>query len=353
MSKSIEVIHTNFEKKISILESIIFDLELPCEIRANKLLNMESIKKSYTEDIVPILCEYYMQDGLSERCLVVDKYNQVFVSKNHLAHLDTLKDYLKSHDLKGKCASGFVRYDNILCDVTIPKNDYKVCPLCYSKMAIFPHQSENRCTECAYVIILKGTVFDESQIHNHDGSASKRGSYEESRHCKYHLDRILGVKTTELSDDFDKKVNEWCKKRDKQARHLNCEDWRRLLKDIGETQYNEYIPYIMQKYGGLEPGYLYYHEKTLVCIRFDKVVRANDQLKDSENNMKYYPFYIMKIIEDMLWGVANSKRRQNIINGIHLQRENTVIANLKRWEKICEITGITFRKTNINTIHSS
>lgn len=359
MTKPIEILHGNFDKKICTLQSIftiLKDVECPeCDIEAE----FNSANSEYNDNVINILCDYYVALDMDTKCKMVERYDDFIVSRNFVSKFDsvsaTLKELCKRKNIErsDEITALLRRYNDIPVDMEVKKYDYKTCPECSSKMTVYPHQSEIRCGGCAFTILLKGTVFDETQFYSQEGSIAKRGSYETSRHCRYHLERILAIKNPNLPPGFVSKAQEWLTENNVNAKNMSCEDWRGCLKYIKKTKYNEHIPFIRQYFGGSSPGRLYHHEQQQLYIDFDKAVQEFERIKNGENNLKYYPYFILKILQKNISRKEDRNRLQSIVDCIHLQRDNTVVNNDRIWKRICEgIPGWEFQKTDKNLLYS-
>lgn len=356
MTKPIEILHTNFEKKLEALRAIF-------RILQNSPLEADfvSISNDYSSGVLHILCEYYTCTDMEQKCHVVDQYDDFMVSYNFPSRLDgvanSLRRLCKSKDTQNvdDIVMHLRHYNDTPLDMDIKKYDYKTCPSCNSKMTVYPHQSEIRCGNCACTILLKGTVFDETQFYSQEGSIAKRGSYETSRHCRYHLERILAIKNPNLPQRFINKAQNWLQENNVNSRNMTCEDWRSCLKAIKETKFNEHIPFIRQYFGGDSPGRLFHNEQQQLYIDFDKAVQAFEQIKNGENNLKYYPYFIVKILQKNINKPKDRDRLQSIVDCIHLQRENTVVNNDRIWKRICDVVPgwqDAYVKTDKNLLYS-
>ena len=66
----------------------------------------------------------------------------------------------------------------------------------------------------------------------------------------------------------------------------------------------------------------------LINIYFDKVIRIFDEIKPPEKtNCPYHPYFIYKIIEQILNKDSDRIRKQQILNCIHLQSRETLVDN--------------------------
>jgi len=130
-----------------------------------------------------------------------------------------------------------------------------------------------------------------------------------------------------------------CIKRDKiWIENLTCETIRSYLKQLKETSYNNHIPLIKKIITGVEPAQLTEHETQLVYMYFGIVIQIFGKIKgDEKANCPYHPFFIYKIIEQVLKGGKNEKRKSNILQSIHLQSRDTLIENDRLWFSICDL----------------
>jgi hypothetical protein len=337
MTKPIEIIHQNFEIKLNIIQEILSVADNSTDAH----IDFEAVRVDYRDQTLPLLCDYFDTEDAKTKCDIVARYMQILISRNFIARLNDiilkLRDATKANtDIKLHLQ--FKLYANTRVDTDIKRLDYKVCPECDAKMNVHPQHSELRCTKCPHTFRLKGTVFDESHLYTAEGGLAKRGAYETSRHCRYHLDRILAIKNPNLSDKVWAKIHAWLRRNNfKYLKLVTCVDYRRCLKDIKETHYNEHIPFIRQFIGGESPERLFHHEVRLLSIYFEKAVTAFNKIKGNERaNLKYYPYFIFKIIEMILTKLNDKKRLRSIVNCIHFQRNNTIVANDRLWNDICD-----------------
>lgn len=363
MTKPIEIIHQNFETKLATVKNILKILDPGYELGSPKLTDQintyEFVRTNYQDQTLTLLCDYFDTDDLILKCQIVDRYMQIIVSFNFITKLNDTIGWLKDYSVKAKkedleISLLFKTFHNTPVDTDVRRLDYKTCPNCKGKMNIHPHHSELRCTKCSYTLLLKGTVFDENHLYTSEGSLAKRGAYETSRHCRYHLERILAIKNPNISEAVWAKIHTWLKRNNFiYLKLVTCPDYRRCLKEIKETKYNEHVPFIRQVISGISPERLFHHEIRLLYIYFEKAVMVFNKLKDGERvNLKYYPYFIYKIIEMILNKPEDRKRLQSIVDCIHFQRDNTIVANDRLWSDICdEIVEFIFKKTDKNLLH--
>ena len=327
---------------------------------------LSEVSREYQEQTLEIRCLYFSTQDLKQKCQAVDRYMQIIVGKNFLTKMDTAYTTLahlqqqQQNDTATddtKLALLFKVYQNTPVDTDIRKLDYKVCPNCRGRMNLDGPRSELRCTKCDYILLLKGMMYDESHMYSNDGSLAKRGAYETSRHCRYHAERILAIKNPNIPEAVigtSGKIDKWLERNGfKFVKLATCSDYRRCLKEIDETKYNEHVPYIRQVKSGVSPERLFHLEMSLLSIYFEKAVTEFNRIKVNERaNLKYYPYFIFKIVEIILSKSEDKKRLQSIVNCIHFQRDNTIVANDRLWNQICDgVPEFPFRKTDRNLMH--
>jgi hypothetical protein len=369
MTKPIEIIHQNFETKLETLRSL-FNILADGVIGLGCRGMLDEVGREYQEQTLEILCDYFTASDLKTKCQTVDRYMQIIVGKNFMTKLEQVHTVLRDEhtrprdDKTGPVLTAeqdtrvnllFKQYQNTPVDTDIRKLDYKTCPNCRGRMNLDGPRSELRCTKCDYILTLKGMMYDENHMYSNDGSLAKRGAYETSRHCRYHVERILAIKNPNIPESVigpGGKIDRWLERNFKYPKLATCPDYRRCLKEIDETKYNEHVPYIRQVKSGISPDRLFHHEMRLLYIYFEKAVTAFNEIKaDERANLKYYPYFIYKIIEIILHKPEDKKRLQSIVNCIHFQRDNTIVANDRLWEQICErVPEFTFRKTDRNLL---
>lgn len=363
--KPLEIVHRNFQIKFEQIDGLLAKLtELKIDCKDLKK-NFETLKQDFDSQTLEILGEYYQAQTIEQKCQKIEGFMQIVISKNYISKLDqTIKDIknlMVSYkvEISESIILHYTTYESIPIDTEITIKEYTLCNLCGTEMNLFPAESELRCPNenCSFVLCLKGMTFDDTVHSSSDAGSLKRGAYETTRHCKYHLDRILGLKNPNLTQSIKDKIENWMKKNGYSVlrKTFKPKVCRRCLKEIDETWLNEFVPFICQMVTGNSPGRLFQDEMNKVYIYFDKAATAFKEImgSDERSNLKYYPFFIFKILELIL--KDDKDRFISIVENIHFQQEKTIISNDKIWEKICSKVQETiqeiefkFRKTDTN-----
>jgi len=246
------------------------------------------------------------------------------------------------------------KFDNILLFLR-PKTYKKyTCPTCNIMMKVEAKTSEIVCDRgCGYTQILSGVIFEEVQFYFQEGQRSKHGHYDPTKHCKFWIDRIQAKEPTKIKAEVLNYIVS-CIKRDGiiDRDTLTCEEIRSYLRDHpGYSTYNEHVPLIRYRITGKMPSQLTYKELSLIYMYFKRCLSIIYNLVKfvrQFNNCPYHPYFIYKIIENILPEdtVSQRARKQEILQGIHLQSRETLIKNDNIWEIICNgIEDFTYKPT--------
>ena len=225
------------------------------------------------------------------------------------------------------------KYNKTKMHDEVEEISYDFCK-CGEKMTIQSNTSEFLCTKCGIINTLVGTVFEDYQFYNQEGSRYKHASYEPSRHCKFWIDRIQAKESTNIPEDVILKIEE-CIKCDKiqLVHNISIEQFRKYLKDTGLSKYNDHLPLIKKMITGINPPQLNHNESQLLFNYFDKSVKTYNIIKDPmKNNNIYYPYLISRILEII---INDRQKLKKLLDCIHFQGNTTLIENDRVWELIC------------------
>jgi hypothetical protein len=350
MNGTIEINHTNFLVKLSIVEHIISILT------ATKKYNIDAIIETYTNikddyeiSTVNILSDYYTSSKNSMlNSIVSDTYVTCIVSNNYDNKLTKCMgtiDMLINNDnpVRKQISLLMKKFNSYAITAEIPKIQYSICQ-CGESMRIFPENSELVCQSCGHVFTLYGTAFEDTQISGQTGLKFKHGCYDPSRHCKFWIQRIQARENADISQGCIQKIKK-CIERDLiVARKLKCSQVRLYLKETGQTDFNDHVPLIRKIITGISPPQLTSDEIRKLVNLFDKAAAAYEEIKPcGKSNTMYYPYIIFKILDFML---ENGYRKQKILECIHLQGRDTLISNDNTWESVCSLIDIRYKPTD-------
>ena len=116
---------------------------------------------------------------------------------------------------------------------------------------------------------------------------------------------------------------------------LTCEMIRTYLKELHLTIYNDHVPLIRKEITKNEPAQLTDHELKLIYVYFGRVIQIFNKIKTTNKpNCPYHPYFIYKIIEQLLNKQEFQSRKKEILSNIHLQSRETLIDNDLLWSLI-------------------
>lgn len=233
----------------------------------------------------------------------------------------------------------FIYYDSV--------TDIEYCPNCRVQYIIDYNQSALICSECNEYKQLVGVILDDTNTIISDGTILKKNSYKPSVHCVNHINDLLGKKYPTQLDGVIKKIKNWYYEHNINENNANGKNIRVCLKDIKETKYNRFTPSIVRYLSGRNEELLSSSEIEHINEKFNQCINIMNISTDKKKNIKYYPYYIFKIIEDLL--VNDQERLKKIASVIHFQSDNTRSKNDIEWKYICDTLGdIIYRDTNIH-----
>lgn len=365
MSSTIESTNNNILTKLKALKKLSEELEERSVDIGERLCNqIYSLEEEYELGSINILSDYFLtvrnfklNDSSKEskkkfnedKELYFNKYQSFIRKENFTSKMDRIfkkiKKIIKSNENHIKLFSNeesnvfdFIKmYERSTVNKKIKEISYESCEKCENKMKVVPNNSELICESCGITKKLYGTVFEDDQFYYQEGQRTKHGNYDPTKHCRIWVDRIQARETTEIPIKIIEKIKK-CIIRDKirDIKRISCSHIRKYLQQIHNSRYNEHIPLIRKLITGDVPPQLSDHEVQLINIYFDKVIRIFDEVKPKgKTNCPYHPFFIYKIIEQIIKDPNQKRRKLQILSCIHLQSRETLVSNDLIWKPIC------------------
>lgn len=314
---------------------------------------------SIDHDILEVDCKLNNEINIDKIYLhIYNKFNEFLTIEdifntlnNYIIEFENyINIYIQDDDEITKFKKLFNRYRKINPLTTTIAINYDICE-CGKPMIINTVTSELLCVSCGSIKELIGTIFEDSQFYNQEGTRYKHGSYIPSHHCKYWLDRIIAKENNEVTQASIEKIKK-CIKRDniQNLKNLSVEQFRIYLKETKLSKLNDHIPLIKKYITGFSPPQLTHDEVNIIYNYFDKAVKLYSKIKsDSSTNFIYYPYLLYKILELI---ITDGSRRNKLLSGIHLQGYNTLVNNDKKWKKICDFyPEFKYKPTDRNELH--
>jgi len=354
MVGTIDITNNNIINKINSVGSLI--LLLNGKVDSKCLIQINELKDEYIMGSVNIITDYFLyynkykkSDGELEKRELKYKADkcfnlyQSFVNEeNFIAKINNIMKNVKKYmnnltpGLVSECNVILSVYNNSTINNQTGEITHDICK-CSNKMEIDPVLSALICKKCGLVKELYGTVFEDDQFHNQEGVRTKHGAYDPSKHCKFWIERIQARENTEIPSNVIESI-ESCIKRDKiiNKKNINCIQIRKYLQETHNSKYNEHVPLIKKIITGITPPQLTDYEVQIILIYFDKVIHIFEDIKpQTKTNCPYHPYFIYKIIEQIINKQHDRIRKLKILSHIHLQSRETLICNDIIWEKVC------------------
>lgn len=373
MLGTIETTNNNIITKINSIQEIL-NIFNNNKIKIDvKITNeVDDLKDEYEMGSINILSEYFdinnkyriTNDKIEKKELIKLKQKyfydyQIFIRKeNIISRLDRSINLIKTYIKSNQFSKVFLQeiynlikeYNDSTVDKTVKEVIYEICN-CLTKMEIDSVNSTLVCKKCGLSKELYGTVFEDDQFYYQEGQRTKHGTYDPSKHCRFWVERIQARETTDIDESVILSIKK-CIKRDKikNKNQITCNQIRIYLRQSHNSKYNEHVPLIRKLITGVSPPQLTDYEMQLIHIYFDKVIHIFDEIKPPEKtNCPYHPYFIYKIIEQIIKKNEDHIRKCQILSCIHLQSVDTLISNDLLWRPICDrIKEFTYIPTDRN-----
>jgi hypothetical protein len=359
MSSTIDNTNTNILNKIHELQRIIdiydrYNLDEKDNIAIMTLLeNIDELLTSYEFGSIDILKGYY-QASDADKQQHYKRYMKFITTENVVGKLKRIYTHCrklqKSYEIDDEdLYDAFCKYDYASIDVDPVDKIGNSCA-CGHQMHVESKTSESICNKCGSTEKLYGVVFEDEQFFYQEGQRTKHGKYDPTKHCKFWVDRIQAKESAEIPEKIINTIKRRIKRDNVWLERLNCSIIRDYLKEIKETGYNDHIPLIRKIITGVEPPQLTDYELKLVYVYFNRVMQIYNKTKpDDKLNSPYHPFFVYKILEQILKKPDDRLRRDEILSSIHLQSRETLINHDLIWHSICaEIADFTYIPTDGN-----
>ena len=360
MSSTVDNINTNLINKINelrIITSVYSSYQL--DARDNDLVAMfidelDELLQSYEFGSIDLLKCYYQPDTTDEeKHRVYTKYIRFIYAENILGKLKRIYTFCrkiqKSYEIDEEIiADTFLQYDYTNIDIKCDERPDNRCT-CGGTSTMESKTSETIC-KCGKTEKVFGAVFEDEQFFFQEGQRTKHGKYDPTKHCKFWLDRIQAKESADLPEKLINSIKLKIKRDNVWLERLACSTIRIYLKELKKTKYNDHVPLIRKIITGIEPTQLTDREVKLVYVYFGRVMQIFNRTKPEDiYNSPYHPFFIYKILEQILKSPDNRVRKYEILLCIHLQSRDTLIADDLIWLPICEqIPEFTYIPTDPN-----
>lgn len=349
MSSTIENTNTNILIRLKNLETI---LQIYSQYKINKnddnditfqLNEIKKLKTAYEFGSMSILTDYYCNKKNDEQAKeYYSNYIDFIISDDIIGKLKRIHTKCKIlynlYEINDDVLiAAFNEYDSTSITVQHDDQNIKICKQCKTPYSIEEKNSEFVCHSCGVSIKLYGMVFSDEQFYYQEGQRTKHGKYDPTKHCKFWVERILARKNIDIPNKLIVSIKRRIKRDNIWLDDITCEDIRGYLRQLKLSKWNDHIPLILKTITGRDIEQLTEHEMRLVFMYFSRAIVIYGQIKpEDKTNCPYHPFFIYKIIEQILKEPEHARRRNAILSYIHLQERQTLIDKDLIWKDICK-----------------
>lgn len=351
MSSTLDNTHTNILSRIDAVEELLniyaeYDLDSNDSLQVATFIDLcPELQQNYIMATVNIISQYCQLGSVDnadqQRKSLFNQYVKAYHSINIIGDLKRIFTFCKRIDKIYKItdvgiSDAIKKYEYAPVEEVYDDRNPDICPICKTSYEIDEKTSEFACKGCGKTEKMYGVVFEDEQFFYQEGQRTKHGKYDPTKHCRFWIERIQAKENTEIPINVINKIKK-CILRDKLfIDRVTCGSIRGYLKQLKLTKYNNHIPLIVKIITGNEPPQFTDHELRLIYMYFSRVIQIFNRIKPSEKaNCPYHPFFIYKIVEQLLNKPSDAKRKSEILSCIHLQSRDTLIENDKLWFAIC------------------
>ncbi len=197
---------------------------------------------------------------------------------------------------------------------------------CGCAMTVNQEESVYLCTQCGASRKIDGTAFRDKAAGSQDGLKSRNSEYHAMRHFEDWMPRILGTEKKDIPEDVMAKIRAVIARDEVLISELTCERVRSILRDrsVCATNLNDHVTLIIKKLGGVGPPEPTYVQMNLIRSKYRIIMDIYPTIANGGTNIKYYPYFIYKVIEIFFKDVPSVL---SINKYIHLQAEHTLKQN--------------------------
>lgn len=320
------------------------------ELKTNELMDSQTIKIQVTLD--NINSNFLMQANQSYMSRVPSDidYSDLDCIVHKLEDKLTAYNDKKYRILYNSLTNHLKKYptNEITVDFD-PADRYDLCVTCNMSMKTDYMKSCLYCDECGLIRNLDGLHLDEPQMFGNMLTKTKvSDNTGKNVHFNKWWDRINAQEPDEqigftslnaaLDDPRGEKLiitlSNMVVRDNEYLQTLTIDKVKGMLKELGRTKLYENSAKILKLLTGIGPPTLPAEIYMKTSYLFNRIleIRSTYPVCKKKNN-RYYPYYIMKILDAIL--PYNDLTNRRILFYIHMQGKNTVEESDNEWEKIC------------------
>lgn len=358
MTISVDVLHANILARFDTYQMLFefldlqieeFGIDLGIEYSVKKK-KISRIQQDYMSDAIHIMNDFYEHtEKPNHKEKAYSDLTRTIESLNLVQTLDSISKWLvkkieddrenqiekklpkKRRDIALELISKIERY---VIEVKHTDREEEICKKCEIPFIIDEKTNEYICKKCGII----GKLFGESleEISAQQG-LDKHNRYDPTKHCKAWINRLQGKENIDIPEHVIDTIKRKIKDDNIYIEILTCEMIRKYLSDLKLWKYNPNVPQIWKRITNRPLDEFTDKEVNQICMYFSRVVQIlSDLPENTKTNCPYQPFFIYKIVEQIMSHPRDIERRNNILSRIHLQTRTTIIENDKLWFQICK-----------------
>ena len=287
----------------------------------------------------------------------------------------------KNKEYIGKCKEIF---DQQYIAPRVRRKDVRICTNCDIRMTVYPDLSELRCPNCAIIVQLEGTIFEDAMLFTQQ--VIKVKEYDPNKHCDKWIKCIQTKENKIIPPDVINKIDTLAvahftrKGKLMSMAGMTCllvRAWLKkesTIKGAKLTTYNNHAALLRRMVTALHgnaviPPQLTYDEEEKLLLDFSRAMNEYDKIitdpatiirigAKSRSNKPYYPYGLYKILRIRYRKAVLQKNRadqekyKRLIECIHIQSDDTLVDNDIIWREICtRIPEFPYEATDRNFLY--
>lgn len=352
---TVDGISTKINEKIGIINDLISAIRMVCVLDKDMTIFQKTIE-GFEFGSLQILSDYYFLkdesiDEKKKKSELLNKYVRFIVQENIISQLNCMYLYLRTVILKLQLKTSvitklFLKYEETKLKIAFKETRGYLCTFCDEQMSFIAKESTLECSKCFAQQDARGMMYSEDQADISEKNY-KSNQYQARKHGKAWIDCLQGLESKEIPEKVLVHIKE-CMRKDRiiDVSKVTCNTIRGYLsKKSNMSKYNQHIPKIRKLVTGIEPPQLTEAESELFFEYYGKVINIYNTIKEKVN-CPYCPYFIYKILEQILKDPIHHERKGRFFSYIHLQLSNTLNDQDKLWKSICkDIPEFAYRPT--------
>ncbi len=366
----LENLNNKYVSKIEVLKELI---DFTCDLHQKETDIQEKVKLIRNEYCIGVNC--YVAEYLTHKSEASYKGFEDFIRMNNVlgrienlySEFENMLEILplgKETETINKLRE---KYNSINIKIDYNRKDIFMCQTCKIKMNIVQELSELQCPNCHIVVLLEGAVFDDTQIYTQQNTLRAK-DYDPNKHCDRWIKCIQARENRNIPQDVINKIDRRAVAHYTRGNtllpmtNMSCKlirEWLKAESAAGGkklTTFNNDAALLRKLITSLHgqaviPPQLTYDEEEKMLLDFSRAMAEYDNVVNNvklmnkigikgRSNKPYYPYGLFKILRLRYRSAKTQSERdkyKKLIEGIHIQSDDTLVDNDRIWQQICLI----------------